>query len=295
MLSRKIFLVLAIVGVAAMFGMIARSLFSSQEEDVAVAAPPVEEPEPVAPGILVAVEDLPAGEFIKPVNVRWQEWPEDSILDAHIVEGDLKIEDLVGAVVRSGIVAGEPVVAAKLVRPGERGFLAAVLSPGMRAISVPVNAVSGNAGLIFPGDRVDVILTQSLKLPDTSVGLHMVSETILARVRVIAVDQRVQDIAPEEEEGSAPVAKTVTLEVTPRQAESVAIATELGRLSLSLRSLGVPDEIAGEVPERTPVLDLSEPKSPTFASDVSTAFGRATGNDDEITVMRGSETTVVKP
>ncbi|MHA1567738.1 MAG: Flp pilus assembly protein CpaB, partial [Alphaproteobacteria bacterium] len=224
MFNRKIFIIVAILVMAGMFGMMAKSFLATPNDQTAVAAPSIEEPAALAPQILVAVDDLPAGTFIKSVSVRWQDWPEDAIMAAHVRQGEQTVEDFTGSVVRHGIVAGEPIVGSKLVRPGEHGFLAAVLTPGKRAASVSVNAVSGNAGLIFPGDRIDVILTQQLDMSESAPGRHTVGETILRNARVIAVDQRVQDIAQGGETQAAPVAKTVTLEVEPRGAETLAVA-----------------------------------------------------------------------
>ena len=121
-----------------------------------------------------------------------------------------------------------------MVHAGDRGFLAAVLEPGSRAVSVPVNAASGIAGFVFPGDQVDVILTMGVRAKDED-GVNQTrffSRTLLAGIRVLAVDQKI-----ESENGAVEVAKTATLEVTPKQAEKVALALEMGGLSLSLHSL----------------------------------------------------------
>ena len=289
MFSRKIFIIIAILVMAGMFGMMAKSFLATPDDQTAVAAPTVEEPVAATPRILVAIEDLPAGSFIKSVSMRWQDWPEDAIMSSHVRQGEQTVEDFTGSVVRHGIVAGEPIVSSKLVRPGERGFLAAVLTPGKRAASISVNAVSGNAGLIFPGDRIDVILTQQLSIDESAPGRHTVGETILRNARVIAVDQRVQDIAQPGESQAAPVAKTVTLEVERRGAETLAVAAELGTLTLSLRSLATAEEAAAH----------SELLSPTYAADVSAAFNNKSSNSaaasrNQIVVMRGKETTVVE-
>jgi Flp pilus assembly protein CpaB len=152
------------------------------------------------------------------------------------------MNEFVGAVARTRVAAGEPITDTRLVRPGERGFLAVVLTPGMRAISVAVNETSGIAGLIFPGDRVDVVLTHSMQ--DDTGGTPITrraSETVIRDVRVLAIDQNVdsQNVDPK-------VGRTATLEVTPRQVEMINVMLELGSISLSLRSLGNPeDEAAG--------------------------------------------------
>ena len=134
---------------------------------------------------------------------------------------------------RDPFVPGEPITKAKIVSPGSRGFLAAVLAPGMRAVSVPVTATSGISGFVFPGDQVDILITHPL--PASANGndtAHKASETVLHDVRVIAVGQKLDT------KGNEPlVAQTATFEVTPKQSEMIAVATEMGKLSLSLRSL----------------------------------------------------------
>jgi pilus assembly protein CpaB len=183
--------------------------------------------------VLVAKTDLPAGSFVRPENLRWQPWPADGLAETYVVQGRGQLEDFVGAVVRSGIVVGEPIVDGRVVRPGDRGFMAAVLTPGRRAVTVAVTPSSGLAGFVFPGDRVDVILTMTLPQNEKQgSGERRGSETVLADVRVLAVDQLMDDRSKE-----VAVAKTATLEVTPKQAEVIAVAGELGKLSLSLRSL----------------------------------------------------------
>src|SRR5207253_6652905 len=138
---------------------------------------------------------------------------------------------------RNPVGAGEPVTEAKIVAPGNRGFLSAVLRPGMRAISVPVTVTSGISGFIFPGDQVDLLITYLVPVTGNAGGgggsyEHKASETVLHDVRVIAIDQRLETKA-----GEALLAHTATLEVTPKQTEMIALAGEIGKLSLSLRSL----------------------------------------------------------
>ncbi|MFN3389910.1 MAG: Flp pilus assembly protein CpaB, partial [Allosphingosinicella sp.] len=141
----------------------------------------------------------------------------------------------IGTVVRNEITAGQPVTTGSLIKPGERGFLAAALGPGMRAITVPVSATSGVAGFIFPGDRVDLVLTQEVKGGGEGDPLR-VSETIMQNLRVLATDRR---MSVEGEDGKPVVlnASTVTLETTPKMAEKIAVAQTIGQLSLSLRSI----------------------------------------------------------
>ena len=147
-----VFIVIALV-MAGATAMIARNWLSSERAEFSAQAKPA--PLQVTKNVLVATVELPAGSFVKAEHVRWQSWPETALNDSYLIEGIAKPEDVVGSVVRRGIVAGEPVTSGRIVRPGDRGFLAAVLQPGMRAVSVAVNATSGIAGLVFPGDRVD--------------------------------------------------------------------------------------------------------------------------------------------
>ncbi|MEQ8506574.1 MAG: Flp pilus assembly protein CpaB [Rhodospirillales bacterium] len=211
--------------------------------------------------VLVAKETLEAGRFVRAEDLRWAAWPKDGVSDGYVIEGEAAkgvvrpagsenkaqrkgkaVFD--GSVVRSRLTAGEPITALKLVQPGERGFLAAVLEPGKRAVSVPVDATTGIAGFIFPGDWVDVIFTGHLRVESKKSGAEGTkakrvdfSETLLSEVRVIAIDQRV-----ESDDGKAKVAKTATLQVTPKQAEKIALGLKMGGLSMSLHSLADPEQ-----------------------------------------------------
>jgi len=230
--------------------------------------------------ILVAKKDLPSGLILKAEHLRWQAWPDKKLPKAYIRKNQGSLSGFVGAVVRSGIVEGEPITKARVVKPGERGFMAAVLAPGMRAISIPVTASSGVAGFIFPGDRVDLILSQTLKQGEIK---RRTSETVLQNVRVLAVDQRTND-----QENEPEISKTATLEITPKQVEKVAVARQLGKLSLSLRSLS-----KLEIAEGT---DASQPVVPeagsshTWDSEVSRVLTARAGGGRTVNVTRGGET-----
>lgn len=182
--------------------------------------------------VLVAASDLPAGQILRPQQLQWIDWPADSV-KADFVRDDRDAAAYDGAVVRSSLLAGEPVTDRRVVKPGDRGFLAAMLTPGHRAVSVEIDAATGIAGLVFPGDRVDVVLTHVIA-QDGNGTRHRASETILSDIRVLALDQRVDD-----QTGKPLVAKTATLELTAKQVEVVTVAAQLGRLSLSLRSLAL--------------------------------------------------------
>src|SRR3990172_512139 len=230
--ARGIVLLLAALAMAGTAVLFARIWLTAERAQVQpqVAAAPVEP----ASSVLVAKSELPAGLFLKEEHLRWQAWPSETLDPGYLVEGKHDLAALVGAVVRSSIAAGQPITEGRVVRPGDRGFLAAVLKPGMRAVSVALTPTTGISGLVFPGDRVDLVLTQSLPIDETeSPYAHRASETVLENVRILAIDQNLKDQA----EDAAP-AQTATIEVTPKQVEAVAVAAELGRLSLSLRSLG---------------------------------------------------------
>jgi pilus assembly protein CpaB len=192
--------------------------------------------------VLTATEALPAGTLLKPNHVQWTPWPKENLGPAFISktadtapqQATESEASVVGGVVRYGLAKGQPVVAGVIVKPGERGFLAAILDPNKRAMSISVTAASGGAGLILPGDRVDVLLTQTIMLKN-EVGEELerkASETLISDVRLIALDQKVAS-----DPASPEVGRTATLEVTPRQAEMLALAEEMGKLSLSLRSI----------------------------------------------------------
>lgn len=154
---------------------------------------------------------------------------------AYYVKGQADIAKLQGNVLRYAITAGQPLTQGAVVSPSDRGFLAAALTPGMRAVTVPVSAQTAVAGFVFPGDRIDMVLTQDVVGGGDGPPLK-VSETILRNIRVLATDQRTDNQA---EDGKTPVHTftTVTVEATPKMAEELAVAQTVGTLSLSLRAL----------------------------------------------------------
>jgi pilus assembly protein CpaB len=182
------------------------------------------------PEILVARSALSAGTFIKPDHLHWRPWPADGVIEAHLLKGKASEKDLVGAVVRSPLYVGEPITRSRVVHPGEQGFLAAVLEPGKRAVSIPVDATSGVAGFVFPGDLVDVILTLKRNVPGKEADgpeLRQFSETLLTAVRVLAIDQSL-----DRETDAARIGKNATLQVSPQQAERIALGLDMGKLTL---------------------------------------------------------------
>jgi pilus assembly protein CpaB len=228
---RRLALLMGAAVVAIVTALMAKSMFTRSAAPQVQAAPVV----PVGPEVLVATRSLPVGTIIQQDAFKFKPWPKELVQNAYYIKGDTKPEKLFGAVVRSDITIGQPVTQGALVQPGERGFLAAALGPGMRAVTVPVSATSGVAGFIFPGDRVDIVLTHSVVGGGSGLPLK-VSETIIRNIRVLATDQRTNS---KNEEGKTEVKtfSNVTLETTPKISEKIAVAGQLGSLSLSLRSI----------------------------------------------------------
>jgi pilus assembly protein CpaB len=219
--------------VAAVTAIMAKNMFTGAGANQAAARPAEE----LGAKVLVARKALPVGTIIDPSSIGFEPWPKNSVEPAYYLQGapDSDPSKLLGTVVRFPVTAGQPLTRGALVGPQDRGFLAAALGPGMRAITVPVNTSGGVAGFVFPGDRVDMVLTQDVKGGGDGAPLK-VSETIIRNIRVLATDQRIDS---KDAEGKT-VVKTfnnVTIEVTPRIAEKVAVAQSLGSLSLSLRSI----------------------------------------------------------
>jgi pilus assembly protein CpaB len=186
--------------------------------------------------VLVAKSDISMGQSVSPGDVRWQEWPADAATGNYIRKPDQPnaVESLAGSIARYPFVSGEPIREAKLVNAKGSGFMAAILPSGMRAISTQISAATGAGGFILPNDHVDVILTRTVRVASNAVGAEgPTSETILKNVRVLAIDQNV-----EEKDGKkVVVGKTATLELTPSQAETLTLAQQAGSLALALRSI----------------------------------------------------------
>ena len=229
---KKLVLLLAALIIAVGTALAARSLFADASAPQAQAAPAV----PLGPKVLVAQRALPTGTIITADAIGFQQWPEELVQQAYFIDGESDISKLLGTVVRHPVTAGEPVTQGSLVAPGDRGFLAAALGPGMRAITVPVSAKTGVGGFVFPGDRVDLMLTQAVDGGDDGAALRA-TETILRNLRVLATDQSTTQETNEAGDTVVRAFRTVTLEVTPKIAEKVSVAQTIGTLSLSLRSI----------------------------------------------------------
>ena len=256
---KKVILLVAALLIAAVTALMARSMFNgaSAPQSTAAAAPA---PVPAGPKVLVATKALPVGTIITADSVRYQPWPKELIEAAYFKEGDggASIDSLVGTVVRNAVTAGQPLTQGSLVKPGDRGFLAAALGPGMRAVTVPVSALTGVAGFVFPGDRVDLVLTQNV---EASAGPPLkVSETIVRNLRVLATDQRATPSIDDKGDSVVSEYKLVTIEATPRIAEKITVAQSIGTISLSLRSLA---DNAAELEQALASGDINIPEGAT--------------------------------
>ena len=284
---RNIILILVAVAITAGTGLVARSWISSQRPPTVAAAPP---PPVKKMLVLVADKDLPAGTFIKENSLTWQSWSDEKPHPSYLIKNRDDETRLYGAVVRRGIAAGQPITSGRIIKAGDRGFLAAVLRPGYRAVSLRINATSSIAGLIFPGDRVDIILTHSVKADGPS---RRVSETVLTNVRILAIDQKTDD------QDSAPkLGKNATFEVTPKQAEMLSVLSDLGKLSLSLRSLAKDEAELQRLANSDDPLAEPDPtkgKTHTWDSEVSHLIRRPSAmNQQKVQVIRGSRTTELR-
>ena len=311
MRARTLILLLIAVMLAGGTMFLARSWLASQKAEVATGPSlPLAAP---SKSILVARADVKRGQILRPEDLVWQVWPEGGIDKNYIVLGGPKKPDLyAGWVAKNPIGGGEPITEGRIIAPGNRGFLAAVLRPGLRAISVPVTVTSGISGFIFPGDQVDLLLTYSVPSQATAGEAksgydHKAAETVLRNIRVIAIDQRLESKA-----GEAVPAHTATFEVTSKQSEVIALSSEIGKVSLSLRSL-VPHPSEAPATEAT-IADAASLNSPdssvaasatyTLDSEISPLLPKVVSGKDAsesrtVTILRGgskgSESTASQP
>lgn len=217
--------------------------------------------------VRVAATNLPAGLLLRDDDLAWTMMRLSAVPANAVTERSRTT--LEGSLLRRATPAGRAITTADIMSPESPGFLAAALPPDMRAVSIPVNEVSGNAGLIRPGDHVDLLLTQDLRgrtgRRNTS---SVVSETIVQNARVIAVGGRIQgsDANPDTR------VRTVTLQVAPRAAEVIAVATRLGTLSLALRSFAITDRNRAVNPGASVSAWTPDAPTPIWASDVSQAI-----------------------
>ncbi|MGX6998332.1 Flp pilus assembly protein CpaB [Caballeronia sp. KNU42] len=219
--------------------------------------------------VRVSAADLPQGLLLRDDDLSWKNVPVAEVPPNAIVADTPNAIELKGALLRHPALSGTVLVPEDVILPSSPGFLAATLKPEMRAISVAVDDVSGNAGLIQPGDYVDLLLTQQMDRRTDSPDLAVASETVVQQVRVLAVGSEISRPKTSDAPDANSRARTVTLEVTPRMGEVVSVAARLGSLSLALRSFATarrdPDTTTAE-----PVVAASQ-GAPVWAGDISRA------------------------
>jgi pilus assembly protein CpaB len=254
--------------------------------------------------ILVAAAALPAGTLLRAKDVKWQPTyrPEpgqifrtaDGLGNANAEVDQQARAEVYGAALSIGLATGDPIRRDRIVKPADRDFLQIVLSPGARAIVIPVATGGASTGLLYPGDRVDVVLTQTFK-NDPLLARRSVSETVVQSLRVLAVDTADAKLIG----AGNGLGRTVTLEVTPEQAEKINVAGELGKLSLTLRSI-ITAGGSGATP--SPGSSRTASVRSTWAGDVSPALADTAHPDKAVTaerppveVIRGSKSAAVKP
>ncbi|OUS14332.1 Flp pilus assembly protein CpaB [Rhodospirillales bacterium 47_12_T64] len=292
MIARRIILILIALALSGGTAFVANNWLKANKRPIRTAQSIAVEPQDEIK-ILTAKIDIPIGKFVNENDFLWQSWPENFVSDYHLTKEKFKIEDLTGRVSRTSISIGEPINIKKLVKPGERGFLAAVLKPGHRALSVNISSETSVSGLVFPGDRVDMIVSMTIKGDEDSKKKRQASETILTNVRVLALGTALKTEAGKTNAG----AKTVTVELTPPQVEIVSVSTLLGKISLALRPLAKDEE---ELQILIETGDISEDGSPskgdsyTWDYEAAEALVKNTSpTGSSLVISRGNSSVII--
>ncbi len=235
-MSMRQIIVLVAAGIAALLALLLlRGVGAREAPAKADTPPPI-----VGVEVLVAAKPLQAGVAASAGDLAWAAFPKTSVTEAFITktQAPQALEEMSGAVARYPLEKGEPVTAAKLVKRGEGGFMAAMLEPGFRAVATPIEAETAAAGFILPNDRVDVLMTRKVQLQGLNGARDEVrSNVVLEDIRVLAIDQKAKGPAGDPEGPAHLVGAVATLELSPRDAATLAMADEMGDISLSLRSL----------------------------------------------------------
>lgn len=236
--------------------------------------------------VAVATRALPVGTSLKDSDVKWKDWPEDSVFEGAIVrEGDQKISEVVKGRLRRDVGAGEPVMQNAIAGESKGNLLMATMDPGMRAVSVKIPAESMVAGFLNPGDRVDVILTHQIRTSGkTKEAIEQkvtkfASETVLENIKVLAIDQ-----VARKEDDKAKVGKTVTLEVDAAGAEKIALSASMGKIHLALRGLSDPENKSVAMKNRPATTDVELSKALKVVNSIKKNSG---GSRDIVRVYSG--------
>lgn len=273
--------VICVAAVAAIgLALVVRAMGSSSNQPTATATAAPVETRPMAK-VLVAAKDLQPGQRLTEGDLDWKDWAVDEVNPAFITDGSVPIPargeptaekkteapegavasvtraatqlatsggkaDYIGSVVREPILAGEPIVGRKIVRAGDSGYMAAYLEPGMRAMAIKVSVETAAGGFILPGDRVDVVVTREASGSTEGTHGRRAGGTVLQNIKVLAIDQSTRA----GDDAQAVVGATATLEVSPQDAELLALAKDGGDISLSLRSYADATGPSGSVGRR---------------------------------------------
>ncbi len=280
-MSLRMVLLGLILLTAAGLGLVAYQATQQPRERI-VEVPAQQAPAPTRGKFLVAARPLPAGTLVRDEDFRSDERaldmvPEGALADTPDIRADLR-----GSLVRTYIESRQPITPEAVLRPRDRGFLATVLPPGTRAMTIGVDPVTGVAGLIWPGDRVDVILVQEFPADLVPPPQRVFSETVLTDMRVIAADQHIVQGAAAAEGTTGHIVRTITLQVTEDEAQRLAVAIRLGRLQLSIRSA------------EPPAVAVAAESVAVFGGDVSPTLGRRSGLVGlKVRVIHGDSSTEV--
>ncbi len=290
--TRSIILISAAIVIAGITAFLARSLVSTPE----IAQTTIVQQVASDVQVLVSSRDIQTGNFLKREDLAWQSWPGDNVNENYTVKASdedagRQMEEFMGSVAKGPIAAGEPVVNGRVVKPGSRGFMAAVLQPGYRAVSINISARTGLSGFIFPGDSVDILLThevQELEVSNREPTMIQATETVLEDIRVLAIDTQMSN-----DTNTPNIGKIATFEVLPKQAEKIALMSRMGDLSLALRSLATETEEGSEGVVKTLV---TNGRQVTYADEVSRVVAEQNGTGPGVNkkrpvkVVRASET-----
>ncbi len=290
--TRSIVLIAVALVVAGATAFLARSLVSTPDvEQTTIVQQVASEVQ-----VLVSSKDIQTGHFLKQDDFEWQSWPGDNINENYTQkiseeQSEQQIESFLGSVAKAPIAAGEPILNGRVVKPGARGFMAAVLQPGYRAVSISINSRTGLSGFIFPGDSVDILLTHSVAeiVPGQDEPSQIqATETVLEDIRVLAIDTQMTN-----ETNTPSIGKIATFEVLPKQAEKIALMSRMGELSLALRSLAV--EETDDTMRLRKTFNGSNPNV-TYADEVSrvvaeqSGTGVSTSRKKTVKIVRAGET-----
>ena len=233
-----------------------KTVVVEKQVQVEAKGPPMDE-------ILVVTKNVPIGGSLDDKNMTWKPWPKDSVGKLNITKAQNPkgLEEYKGALTRSPLMAGDPINTARIAKGDRGGVMAALLPEGMRAFAVTISPETGAGGFILPNDRVDVLLTRKERAANAATRDNIVSETILSNIRVMAIDQTIQ----EKDGEKVVVGRTTTLELSPRQAESLSMAKQMGEISLTLRSLA---DGAKSGTNNDAVLNLNKPEDTTSSMTI---------------------------